>query len=381
MSIPLDYETLRLIWWLLLSVLIAGFAVMDGFDLGVAGQLLLVARTDEQRRVAVNSIGPVWDGNQVWFILGGGAVFAAFPLLYSAAFSGLYAAMFLVLLTFIVRPVCIDFRSKVADARWRATWDITLSVAGLVAALLFGVAVGNLFLGLPFQFSAELRLEYAGGLFGLLRPFALLCGLASMAMLLMHGASWLLLKTSGEVAERARWVLLVSATVLIALFALGGVWLAHLDGYTITSAFDPTAPSNPLAKQVTREPGAWLSVYTRHSWSLIAPIAGFLGPLLACFGAWWRRGGLSFVCSALGVIGVIFTAALSLFPFLLPSDLDPSASLTIWDASSSQRTLFIMLVAVLVFLPIVLLYTGWVFRVLRGKVTEAYVREHNQSLY
>ena len=196
-----DYETLRLIWWLLLTVLIAGFAVMDGFDLGVAGQLLFVARNDDQRRVAVNSIGPVWDGNQVWFILGGGAVFAAFPLLYAAAFSGLYAAMFLVLLTFIVRPVSIDFRSKVADARWRATWDIVLSVAGLAAALLFGVAVGNLFLGVPFHFTDELRLVYEGGLFGLLRPFALLCGLASVAMLLMHGAAWLMLKTEGEVAS------------------------------------------------------------------------------------------------------------------------------------------------------------------------------------
>ena len=381
MSIPFDYETLRLIWWLLLCVLIAGFAVMDGFDLGVAGQLLIVARNDEQRRVAVNSIGPVWDGNQVWFILGGGAVFAAFPLLYAAAFSGLYAAMFLVLLTFIVRPVCIDFRSKLADARWRATWDTILSIAGLLAALLFGVAVGNLFLGLPFHFTDELRLVYAGGFFGLLRPFALLCGLASVAMLLMHGASWLLLKTAGEVAERARWVLLVSAAVLIVLFAVGGAWLTHLDGYTITSALDPSAPSNPLAKQVARQPGIWLSVYTRHPWTLLAPIAGFIGPLLACLWAWWRRGGLSFLCSAFGVIGVVFTAAFSLFPFLLPSGMDPSASLTLWDASSSQRTLFIMLVAVLVFLPIVLLYTGWVFRVLRGKVTEAYVREHNQSLY
>ncbi|MDE2091216.1 MAG: cytochrome d ubiquinol oxidase subunit II [Gammaproteobacteria bacterium] len=381
MNIPMGYESLRLIWWLLLTVLIAGFAVMDGFDLGVAGQLLFVARNDDQRRVAVNSIGPVWDGNQVWFVLGGGAVFAAFPLLYAAAFSGLYAAMFLVLLTFIVRPVCIDFRSKVADPRWRATWDTILSIAGLVAALLFGVAVGNLFLGLPFHFTAELRLVYTGGLFGLLQPFALLCGLASVAMLLMHGAAWLLMKTAGDVAERARRVLLVAAGVLILLFAVGGLWLARLDGFAITSALDPSAPSNPFAKQVIRVPGIWLSVYTRHPWAMLAPIIGFMGPLLACLFAWWRQGGISFLCSALGVTGVIFTAALSLFPFLLPSELDPSVSLTLWDASSSQRTLFIMLVAVLVFLPIVVLYTSWVFSVLRGKVTEAYVREHKQTLY
>jgi len=251
-----------------------GFALLDGFDLGVAGQLLFVARNDEERRVAINSIGPVWDGNQVWFILGGGAVFAAFPLLYATAFSGLYAAMFLVLLTFIVRPVAIDFRSKLAHPRWRGLWDALLSVAGLVAALLFGVAVGNLFLGLPFRFTAEMRLVYAGGLLGLLRPFALLCGLASVSMLLMHGAAWLLLKTEGAVAERARRVLMLAAPALMLLLALGGLWLKHLGGYAIVGVPELSAPSNPTTGSVTQAPGAWLDVYARQPWAVVAPIAG-----------------------------------------------------------------------------------------------------------
>ena len=376
-----DYENLRLIWWLFLTVLICGFAVMDGFDLGVAAQLPFVARNDEEKRIAINSIGPVWEGNQVWFILGGGAAFAAFPILYAVAFSGFYAAMFLVLLTFIVRPVGFDFRNKLSDPVWRGTWDTALSVAGIVAALLFGVAVGNLFLGVPFGFDDDLRVTYTGGLLGLVRPFPLLCGVTSLAMLLMHGAAYLRLKTEGPVAERARSMLLVAAAVLLLLFSMGGFWVARLDGYQITSVVNGAGPSNPLLKTVARSTGAWLANYGSHGWMVAAPVLAYMGALGAALCAWMKRDGLGFLCSALAVMGVIFTAGFSLFPFLMPSDLNPSQSLTIWDASSSARTLSIMVVAVLVFLPIILIYTSFVFRVLRGKVTAAYVRENKDSLY
>lgn len=376
-----DYETLRLIWWLFLTVLIAGFAIMDGFDLGVAAQLPFVARTDEERRMAINSIGPVWEGNQVWFILGGGAVFAAFPLLYATAFSGFYAAMFLVLLTFIVRPVGFEFRNKLAHPAWRSTWDIVLSTAAIVAALLFGVAVGNLFLGVPFEFDTDMRLTYMGGLLGLVRPFPLLCGITSLAMLFMHGAAYLRLKTEGPVAGRSRLVLLASALLVTLLLTIGGFWVNSLDGYAITSVVTGNEPSNPWLKTVIRSSGAWLTNYETHGWMLTAPVLAYLGVLAAAVSAWLRRDGMAFVASALGIAGIIFTAGLSLFPFLMPSNLNPSQSLTIWDASSSKHTLFIMVIAVLVFLPIVLLYTTWVFRVLRGKVTAAYVRENSNSLY
>lgn len=376
-----DYEILRLIWWLLLTVLITGFAVMDGFDLGVAAQLPFVARNDEERRMAINSIGPVWDGNQVWFILGGGAAFAAFPLLYATAFSGFYAAMFLVLLTFIVRPVGFEFRNKLQAPAWRRTWDTILSTAAIVAALLFGVAVGNLFLGVPFQFDADMRLDYQGGLLDLVRPFPLLCGVTSLAMLAMHGAAYLRLKTDGAIAERARTLLMVGALLVVLLMTLGGFWIGSLEGYAITGTVVPDGPSNPLLKTVARSDGAWLANYKAYAWMLTAPALVYVGALGAATLAWLRRDALAFMASALTLAGIIFTAGLSLFPFLLPSSLKPSHSLTIWDASSSQHTLFIMVVAVLVFLPIVLLYTAWAFRVLRGKVTAAYVRENSNSLY
>ena len=191
----LDYETLRLIWWVLLGVLLIGFAIMDGFDLGVAALLPFVGRSDTERRVLINTIGPVWEGNQVWFILGGGAIFAAWPPLYAVSFSGFYLAMFLVLAALILRPVGFKFRGKLADPRWRAVWDTALFIGGVVPALVFGVAVGNVLQGVPFFFDDSLRATYTGGLLGLFNPFALLCGVVSLAMLVMQGGAFLALKT------------------------------------------------------------------------------------------------------------------------------------------------------------------------------------------
>jgi cytochrome d ubiquinol oxidase subunit II len=378
----LDYEILRLIWWALLGVLLIGFAVMDGFDLGAAMLLPFVGRTDAERRVAINTVGPVWEGNQVWLILGGGAIFAAWPTLYAVAFSGFYLAMFLVLCALIIRPVGFKFRSKVEDPRWRSIWDWALFVGGLVPSLVFGVAFGNMLEGAPFRFDETMRMTYEGNLFGLLNPFALLCGLVSVAMLTMHGGAWLAMKASPPVsdraARRARW----AALATMALFALAGLWVAFgLDGYRITSAVAHEGPSNPLLKQVVRQGGAWLDNYKSQPLTLAAPIVAFLGAG-AAFGLLpGRRNVLALVMSGLSIAGVIATAGVSAFPFLLPSTLDPNASLTVWDASSSRMTLMIMLVATLIFLPIILVYTAFVYRVLRGRVTQAYIAENSASTY
>ncbi len=378
----LDYETLRIIWWLLLGVLLIGFAIMDGFDLGVASLLPFVARSDIERRVLINTIGPVWEGNQVWFILGGGAIFAAWPPLYAAAFSGFYLAMFVVLVALILRPVGFKFRSKVEDPRWRSLWDWGLFVGGLVPALIFGVAVGNVLRGVPFHLTDWLQPVYAGGFFGLLNPFALLVGLVSVAMLVMHGAAYLVLKTEGAIAERAEGYGQLAALALIVLFTLAGLWVAYaLEGYVITSQPATAGPSNPLAKTVVAETGAWLDNYGRHPWMLLAPLLGYLGAL-ACFLLLRTQRELgAFLASSVSVFGVVATAGVSMFPFVLPSSSRPDSSLTVWDASSSHLTLFIMLVAVVIFLPLVVLYTGWVYRVMRGKVTGEQIEENEQSSY
>lgn len=369
-TIPLDYATLRLIWWLLLGILLIGFAVMDGFDLGVATLLPAVARTDEERRIVLNVIGPVWEGNQVWLILGGGAIFAAFPPLYAVSFSGFYLAMFLILFALILRPVGFKFRSKVPDPRWRAAWDWALFVSGLVPALVFGVAMGNVLLGVPFHFDDTLRIFYEGGLFGLLTPFALLCGLVSVSMLVMHGAGMLAMKTSGEIAARARRYGSIAALGTAVLFVIGGLWVARVDGYALQVAMDPAGASNPLAKVVVAQPGAWMENYARWPLAWLLPVLGVAGALLSAVLLRAGRAGLAFVSSAIAIAAIILTEGVATFPFLLPSSTQPGSSLTLWDASSSHMTLFIMLLATVVFLPIVLLYTAWVFRVLRGKVDQ-----------
>jgi len=377
-----DYEILRLIWWALLGILLIGFAVMDGFDLGAATLLPFVGRTDAERRVVINTVGPVWEGNQVWFILGGGAIFAAWPPLYAVAFSGFYLAMFLVLVALILRPVAFKFRSKIEHPTWRRAWDWALFVGGLVPSLIFGVAFGNVLQGVPFRFDETLRMTYEGTLFGLLNPFALLCGLVSVAMLVMHGGAWLALKAAEPVAARAVAFMHLAAIAVIALFALAGLWVAiGVDGYAIVGTVAHDGPSNPLLKQVVRASGAWMANYGEQPWTLAAPALAFLGALGVIALSGLRRPGLTLLSSALSVAGVIATAGLSVFPFLLPSSLDPSASLTVWDASSSRLTLAIMLGATVVFLPLIIAYTAWVYRVLRGRVTLAHVSDTSAHSY
>lgn len=374
--IPLDYATLRLIWWLLLGVLLIGFAVMDGFDLGVGALLPFVARTDAERRVVVNTIGPVWEGNQVWLILGGGAIFAAFPPLYAVSFSGFYLAMFLILFALILRPVGFKFRGKVEHTRWKQTWDAALFIGGAVPALIFGVAVGNVLLGVPFHFTPELRPVYTGGFFALLTPFALLAGLVSLSLLVAHGAAMLVLKTRGAVAERAARYGSVAALLGAALFALAGVWIANgITGLRVESVIDGALASNPLHKTVATAPGLWMANYHAMPWTIAAPVLGIVGALAAAALLRMRRGGQALLACGGSIAGVILTVGFALFPFLLPSSTMPGASLTLWDASSSRLTLWIMLLATVVFLPLILLYTAWVYRVLRGPVTDASVAD------
>jgi cytochrome d ubiquinol oxidase subunit II len=377
-----DYMTLRLIWWALLGVLLVGFALLDGFDIGAAILHPFVARNDTQRRVTLNAIGPVWEGNQVWFILGGGAVFAAWPPLYAVSFSGFYLAMLLVLIGLILRPVAITFRDKRPGGGWRETWDWLFFVSGLVPALIFGVAFGNLLQGVPFHFDQALRATYEGGLLGLLNPFALLCGIVSVAMLTMQGAAWLSVKSEGEVAARARRFGALAAILLVLLISVAGLWtMLGVEGYRIAGAIDHAGPSNPLAKTVTREAGVWLDNYRAYPWMIAAPAAAYVGALLAAlaFALSGRMTALLF--SSLSVAGVATMAGFSMFPFLLPSSSHPSQSLTVWDASSSQATLSLMLLAVIVFLPIVLAYTSWVYYVLRGAVSEAAIRRGDDYYY
>lgn len=379
----IDYEILRVIWWLLLGVVLIGFAVTGGFDLGTGALLPFVAKTDIERRVVINSIGPVWEGNQVWLILGGGAIFAAWPPLYAVSFSGFYLAMFATLFALILRPVGFKYRSKRESTAWRSAWDWALFIGGFVPALIFGVAIGNVLQGVPFHLNDDLRIFYDGTtLFELLNPYAILCGLVSVAMLVMHGAAWLVLKTDGPVAARARGFGSVAALATSVLFALGGVFLwLGIDGYRFTSEVVTDGPSNPLSKTVEVAGGVWFANYAAHPWMMLAPALGLVFPLVAFVLLRARREVLALLSSSLAIFGVISTVGLTMFPFILPSSVDPKSSLTVWDASSSHMTLFIMLVVALIFIPIIVAYTSWVYRVLWGKVDEKAIRDDSGHAY
>ena len=377
-----DYLTLKIIWWVFVGVLLIGFALLDGFDLGVGTLLPFVAKTDDQRRVLLNAIGPTWEGNQVWLLTAGGAMFAAWPLVYAAAFSGFYWAMLLVLFALFFRPVGFEYRSKVQDPRWRTAWDWGLFVGGMVPALVFGVAFGNLLQGVPFHYDEFVRPFYTGSFFGLLNPFALLAGVVSLSMLVMHGAVYLQMRTEAEIFNRAKKAVLLFGIIFIAAFAIAGIWQAHaIEGFRIVSSPDPGTAFGPLAKTVEVSPGAWMENYANYPWMMLAPVLAFVGGILAIVLSRLDRPGIAFISSASALAGVILTAGFAMFPFVMPSTTNPNGSLTAFDATSSHRTLTLMFFAVIIFLPIVLAYTSWVYRVMRGKITEEKIRKETHTAY
>jgi len=377
----LDYETLKVIWWLLVGVLLVGFAVMDGHDMGVGTLLPFVGKDDTERRVIINTVGPHWDGNQVWFITGGGAIFAAWPLVYATAFSGFYWAMLAVLWALFFRPVGFDYRSKIDNATWRKTWDWGLFVGGAVPPLIFGVAFGNLLQGVPFRFDANLVPYYEGSFWGLLNPFALLAGVVSSAMITFHGAVYLAHRTEGAICQRAVRAALLFGVIALVAFAAAGVWVQSIPGYAIAAGADPAGLPNPLAKEVVREAGAWMANYRHQPLLWAVPALAFLGGLAALWAVHAGRTFFAFWASSVMIAGVIGTAGVAMFPFVMPSSIDLRSSLTVWDSVSSHLTLTVMFWATVIFMPLIIVYTSWAYRVMAGKVTKAYILENEKQAY
>lgn len=378
----ITYELLRFVWWVLIGVLLIGFAVADGFDMGVGMLSRILGRTDTERRIMINSIAPHWDGNQVWLITAGGALFAAWPMVYAAAFSGFYVAMILVLASLFFRPVGFDYRSKIADMRWRGMWDWGIFIGSFVPPLVIGVAFGNLLQGVPFHTDQYLRLFYTGNFFQLLNPFALLAGIVSLTMILAQGATYLQMRTVGELHVRSRNAAQIAALVMLVCFVLAGGWVLYgLDGYALTSTLDHNAASNPLTKQVAREAGAWLVNFNNTPVLWAIPALGCVFPLLTILCSRLEKGAWAFVFSSLTLACVILTAGVAMFPFIMPSSTEPNVSLTMWDATSSFLTLKIMTVAAIIFVPIILAYTTWCYYKMFGRLTKEQIETNTHSLY
>ncbi|GIU12012.1 cytochrome d ubiquinol oxidase subunit II [Shewanella sp. c952] len=377
-----DYEMLRFIWWALIGVLFIGFAVTDGFDMGVGALLPIIGKDDTDRRIMINSIAPHWDGNQVWLITAGGALFAAWPMVYGVSFSGFYVAMMLVLFALFLRPVGFDYRSKIEDPRWRKSWDWALFVGGFVPPLIIGVAFGNLLQGVPFNFDEYLRATYHGGFFGLLNPFGILAGLVCVSMFMLQGSTWLQMKTEGELRERAAKMSQLLSVLLFVFFGAAGVWLINgIDGYVITSAIDTAGLSDPTLKTVAVEAGAWLVNYDKYPVTMLFPVLGLLMPILVLLSSRMNRSGFAFFFSSIGIAAVILTCGAAMFPFVMPSSLEPNVSLTMWDATASEVSLTVMTWAAIIFVPIVLSYTVYTYLKMFGRLSRQFIEKNKTSLY
>lgn len=377
-----DYEVLRITWWVLIGMLLIGFAVTDGFDMGVGMLMRLFGRNDVERRIMINTIAPHWDGNQVWFITAGGALFAAWPMVYAAAFSGFYISMLLVLASLFFRPVSFDYRSKIDDNRWRNLWDWGIFIGSFISPVLFGVTFGNLLQGVPFHIDESMRLYYTGSFFQLLNPFGLLAGVVTLVMFLTHGGTYLQMRTSGHLQVRMRSITQITALLTLVTFLLAGIWIFKgIDGFTITSVIDRAAQSNPLHKEVAHQAGSWMTNFHTYYGLWIVPALGVLLPMLTIIFSQTGSSGWAFFFSSLTIACIILTTGVTLFPFIIPSSTMPNASLTIWDSTSSLRTLKVMTVVAIIFMPLVLLYTIWCYYKMFGRITKEHIEKNTHSLY
>jgi len=320
--------------------------------------------------------------SQVWLVLAAGAIFAAWPAVYATAFSGFYVAMMLTLFALFFRPVGFDYRSKIADPRWRKSWDWGIFAGSTVPPLIIGVAFGNLLQGVPFQLDEFLRSTYEGSFFELLNPFGLLVGIFTVLLFVLQGSTWLQMKTEGEVRERARKVSLILAPIVVAIFAIAGIWIAKgIDGYVLTSVIDTNGPSNPLLKTAELQTGAWLVNYDKYPLFIIAPAIGLLFPLFAWVASKKNCSALAFTSTSIAIVGVLMTCAFSMFPFIMPSSLNPNASFTVWDAVSSEMTLNIMTFTAVIFIPLILLYTSWAYFKMFGRIGKVFMDKYKHSAY
>jgi cytochrome bd ubiquinol oxidase subunit II len=327
---------LNTVWFILIAVLYIGFFVLEGFDFGVGILLPILGKNDTERRAIINTIGPFWDGNEVWLLTAGGATFAAFPHWYATMFSGFYLPLFLLLLALILRGVAFEFRSKDQGQRWRKGWDIAIFVGSLLPAFLLGVAFSNLARGVPI----DAQMHYVGGFFNLLNPFALLGGLTAILAFMLHGSIFLCLKTSGELLERSRriasrlWQPTMVALVLFVIF---------------------TYFQTDILTKLGVNPGP-------------VPVVSAIAVPAAAWFLKQKREGLAFAMTAVGIVASISSLFMILYPRVMISSLNPEWSLTIYNASSSPYTLQVMTIVAVVFIPVVLAYQGWSYWVFRKRV-------------
>lgn len=359
-----EYATCQLLGWLAIGAVMFLLSATAGFDFGAGILLPYLGRNDSERRAVINTVGPTWDGNQVWLIIVGGAIFAIWPRVYAAAFSGFYFAMMLILWSLFLRPVAFEYRSKMKSAAWRSFWDWALFVGSLVPALILGVGLGNTLIGVPFHYDPmSVRFFYDGSFWGLLRGFPILCGLGSVAMMAMHGAAYVGMRTEGVINSRANRAMQWCAAAFMLVFVVGGIWiLTGIDGYQLL-----TSTPDAVVNHVAIIHHGLVRNYALHPWLVIMPAMALIAALAVIFLAKQGHNQAAFCASTIVPAAAIIAIGISMFPFVFASSTHPNDSLVIWNASSSLVSLLGILATALISLPVIFVYTLFVYRKLWGR--------------
>lgn len=380
----LDYTFLKIAWWLIMGFVLILYATTAGYDAGVT-MIMAFLRKETDRRVVLNTSAPVWDGNLSWIVFAGGGLFVIWPAVYSTAFSGMYAAMLCILWSLFFRPTGFDYRSKINHHRWRRFWDFGLLVSGGLPVFIFGLAMGNCLLGFPFHFDTMTwRDYYTGNFFDLFNGFALLSGFASLLMVLMHGSAYLQQHTEGHLRELARKLFFIFGILLFIFFSIAGIDIAlGMQGYTlIASPVDATL--YPADNIVSHTKGAWLASYSVYPWKYYPPIIAYVALMLALWANYVRKVVLCFWSSVFTVGGMVATVGATIFPFLMPSSTNPSQSLTVWNSTSTQYALNIMLYVASILFVVIFFYKLFAFRTIWAKkrtITETDLEENEHHFY
>ena len=369
----------QFVWWIFIGAVLFLLALTMGFDFGVAALMPFSGKNNLQRRTIINSIGSTWAGNQIWLVMGGGTIYAVWPQIYATTFSGFYGAMILFLWALFARPIVIEWRAKLVDHKWISVMDWLLALCSGFAAVAIGLLIGNLFVGVPFHYLPDMRSIYTGNMWLLFNPFSILVGLVSLFMMLMHGAAYMRMTTDLSIAHRCNKVVRWFAVLFILGFAGAGLWLAFgIKGYHLVKA---AGIQNMRFNVVELKTGAWLANYHHFKWFIMMPILGFVGAIWAFIFSGSKRYYQSFIGSSVATLGAVLTFGGSLYPFLLPSSTHLANSLTVWNATSSPMSLHVMFVAAVIMLPIILLYTLFIYYKMSRRVTMAEIEQNSKTLY
>ncbi|QJC29062.1 cytochrome d ubiquinol oxidase subunit II [Enterobacteriaceae endosymbiont of Plateumaris rustica] len=378
----LDYNTLCIIWWILIGILIIGFLITDGLDMGVGILLFIIGKNNIERRIMINSIAPHWDGNQVWLITVGGALFAAWPIVYATLFSSFYIAMIIMLLSLFLRPVGFEYRSKIKNYKWQNLCDILISIGSIIPPIIIGIAVGNLLNGIPFYIDKYFRIHSSLHFLNLFNMFSIIISITSIIMFINQASTYLQLRIYDKyINYKTNIIIQISSIMLIIFFILSFINIIfYIKGYELHSLIFNNI-TNLNKKEILHIYGSWFFNFQTHNYLLIIPLLCLILPIFTIIYSLYKNRIMSFICSSLTIIFMVCTVGIIMFPFIIPSSIRPKDSLTMWNAVSSQLTLNIMLYAAIIFVPIVLSYTFWCYKKMFFPITREEIKNNTNNYY